>query len=92
MREAGQTGGGRRVWQRLLNAQRKLRSGVSLFGENVTPAVPNDLFRAHASIYHFFSRYVAGKSVLEIGSGTGYGAHILLGNGARQVTAVRRPA
>jgi SAM-dependent methyltransferase len=86
--EPARTGGARRFLQRLLNAQRKLRSGVSLFGENVTPAVPNDLFRAHASIYHFFSRYVAGRSVFEIGSGTGYGAHILLANGARQVTAV----
>ena len=78
----------RHLWQRLLNAQRKLRSGVSLFGENVTPAVPNDLFRAHESIYLFFARYVAGKSVLEIGCGTGYGAPILLRAGARNVTAV----
>ncbi|HEV7763403.1 MAG TPA: class I SAM-dependent methyltransferase [Thermoanaerobaculia bacterium] len=78
----------RRLFQRFLNAQWKVRSGVSLFGENVTPAVPNDLFQAHASIYSFFSGYVEGKRVLELGCGTGYGAPMLLRGGAQHITAI----
>lgn len=88
MREPAFAGRVRRLWQRLLNAQRKVRSGVSLFGENVSPEVPNDLFRAHASIYHFFSRSLGAKRVLDIGSGTGYGADILSRLGARDVTGI----
>lgn len=78
----------RMVLQRLINALRKLRAGVSLFGENVSPAVRNDLFRAHASIYYFFSRYATGCEILEVGCGTGYGAPILLNGGAHSVVAL----
>ena len=46
--------------QRIINAARKIRSGLPLFGENVSPEVPNDVFVAHASIYEFFSRHVLG--------------------------------
>lgn len=74
--------------RRVLNAARKLAAGVSLFGESASPVVPNDLFQAHASIYHFFGRYAEGADVLEIGCGTGYGAAILRACGARSVVAV----
>lgn len=78
----------RRRLRRAYNAVRKLAAGVSLFGESASPVVPNDLFQAHASIYHFFGRFVARADVLEIGCGTGYGAAILRAYGARSVVAV----
>ncbi|HSP34686.1 MAG TPA: class I SAM-dependent methyltransferase [Thermoanaerobaculia bacterium] len=78
----------RRSLRRAYNAARKLAAGVSLFGESASPLVPNDLFQAHASIYHFFGRYAAGRDVLEIGCGTGYGAAILRARGARSVVAI----
>lgn len=68
----------RRGWNALL----RLRSGLRLVAENVSPEIPNDLFLAHLSIYSFFSRYTAGKRVLDLGCGTGYGSDHLVAQGA----------
>lgn len=73
------------------NAVRRLRSGLPLQGaENVSPEVPNDLFQAHLSIYHFFARFVEGRRVLDIGCGTGYGTAYLRHGGASAVVGVDR--
>lgn len=74
--------------QRLRNAFTKLRHGTRLFGENVTPDVPNDLFQAHASIYLWFSCHVSAARVLDIGCGTGYGAAAIRAAGARAVVGL----
>ncbi len=73
---------------RLVNGLRKAASGLRPFSESVWPGVRNDLFVAHASIYHFFARHAAGYSVLDAGCGTGYGAAILAGGGAASVLGV----
>ncbi len=73
---------------RLLNGVRKVAAGLRPFNESVWPGVQNDLFVAHVSIYHFFARYAAGRSVLDAGCGTGYGAAILGAGGAASVLGV----
>lgn len=74
--------------QRLVNAARKLRAGLTLFGENISPEVPNDLYVAHLSIYAFAAQFAKGKRVLDLGSGAGYGSAYLLDAGAAEVTGV----
>ena len=73
---------------RVRNALRKTRAGLRLGGENVSPEVPNDLFRAHESIYHFAGTLAAGLRVLDIGCGSGYGSSILRAAGAAHVVGV----
>lgn len=73
---------------RATNALRKTLAGLRLHGENVSPEVPNDLFRAHESIYHFASAFAQGRRVLDLGCGSGYGASILQAGGASSVIAV----
>lgn len=72
----------RRAISRLVNAGRKLRAGLRLFGESVSPETRNDLLVAHESIYEFFSRYAPGQRVLDAGCGTGYGSAALRRQGA----------
>lgn len=74
--------------RRLLNGVRKVGAGLRPFGESVWPGVRNDLFVAHASIYEFGSRFARGARVLDAGCGTGYGAEILVRNGAAHVHGV----
>lgn len=74
--------------QRFRNAARKMRAGLPLFGESVSPEIPNDVFVAHASIYDFFAKFVVQKTVIDLGCGAGYGADIMADAGARHVTAV----
>lgn len=73
---------------RLLNAGRRVAAGLGLRGECVWPGVANDLFVAHTSIYHFFSRHTAGRRVLDAGCGTGYGSALLAELGAKSVRGV----
>lgn len=78
-----------RYWQtRFLNGMRKVASGLRPFNESVWPGVRNDLFVAHESLYQFAAPYAAGARVLDAGSGTGYGAAVFAGAGARSVLAV----
>ncbi len=74
--------------RRVSNGLRKIASGRRPFGESVWPGVPNDLFVAHSSIYHFAGRFVRGARVLDAGCGTGYGAPILVSSGAIRVHGV----
>lgn len=80
----------KRVVQKGRNAARRVRCGLPLHAENVSPEVPNDLFQAHLSIYWFFARFVQGRRVLDVGSGTGYGAAHLRQAGAAEVVGVDR--
>jgi SAM-dependent methyltransferase len=73
---------------RITNALRKKWAGLRLHGENVSPEVPNDLFRAHESIYHFAGTLAQGRRVLDIGCGSGYGSRILQTAGAVSVLGV----
>jgi 2-polyprenyl-3-methyl-5-hydroxy-6-metoxy-1,4-benzoquinol methylase len=73
-----------RAW----NSARKLAAGLTPHGESVWPGVRNDLFVAHASIYSFFSGFVAGKRVLDAACGTGYGSDALAVAGAVSVVGV----
>lgn len=79
---------GARLLRRGWNALLRLRSGLRLVAESVSPEIPNDLFLAHLSIYSFFSRFTAGQRVLDLGCGTGYGCHHLVEQGAGSVLGV----
>jgi ubiquinone/menaquinone biosynthesis C-methylase UbiE len=56
-------------------------------GERILPE-DSWLFHAHASIYHFASRYVADRRLLDAGCGTGYGSKLFREAGAAEITAV----
>lgn len=74
--------------KRLANGIRKVAAGLTPFGESVWPGVRNDLFVAHESVYHFFSRFTEGQLVVDAGCGTGYGSGMLARNGAQSVLGV----
>lgn len=57
-------------------------------GERVVHLAPDNCFQAHLSIYEFASAYCAGAAVLDVGSGTGYGAALLAERGARLVHGI----
>ncbi|HVT44080.1 MAG TPA: methyltransferase domain-containing protein [Thermoanaerobaculia bacterium] len=80
----------RRALQRLSNASRRFVAGLPLTGAVVFPGVQNDLYRTIASLYWFAGRHAEGRRVLDVKSGTGFGAAILVQVGARQVVAVDR--
>jgi SAM-dependent methyltransferase len=60
---------------------------ISAHGERVSHLYPNDVYFAHLSIYHFALRFCIGKTVLDAGSGAGYGSAYLAKHGARSVEA-----
>lgn len=74
-----------RLVRRARNFARKLRAGLTPFGENVSPEIPNDLFVAHLSIYAFAVRYARAARVLDVGCGAGYGSEFVRGAGASEV-------
>jgi SAM-dependent methyltransferase len=74
--------------RRVANGIRKYRAGLSLFGENISQVVPNDLYIAHLSIYQFFAGFCNGRSVLDLGCGAGYGCLYLADHGAREVVGI----
>ncbi len=54
--------------------------------ERVVPGVaPNELFQEHITKYEWVSKYVNGKTVLDIACGTGYGSSLLLFRGAKRI-------
>ena len=79
-----------RQWRRGLNAARRLRRGLPLHAECVSPEVPNDLFVAHLSSYEFASGFVRGRHTLDLGCGTGYGSARLVSAGAASVIGLDR--
>jgi SAM-dependent methyltransferase len=79
-----------RQWQRSRNAARRLRRGLALHAECVSPEVSNDLFVAHLSIYEFASGFVRGRDTLDLGCGTGYGSARLVSAGAASVVGLDR--
>lgn len=78
----------RRCLRRLLNAARKVRVGLRLRGESISPEVANDLYQAHRSIYLFAGRFVRDERVLDLGCGAGYGTLLLKELGAREVVGL----
>jgi SAM-dependent methyltransferase len=57
--------------------------------ERVGPGYfPEGIVREHRARYHWASRYVADKRVLDVGCGTAYGCALLAHSGARSVTGV----
>ncbi|HWM89938.1 MAG TPA: class I SAM-dependent methyltransferase [Thermoanaerobaculia bacterium] len=51
----------------------------------VSPEVPNDTYQALLALYVFGSRFAAGKRVLDLGCGTGYGSARLASAGVEVV-------
>jgi 2-polyprenyl-3-methyl-5-hydroxy-6-metoxy-1,4-benzoquinol methylase len=63
----------------------------SLGGERVVEGIHYGwLMRDHIARYHFAAKYCQRKRVLDVATGTGYGAHILRTRGANEVVAVDR--
>jgi SAM-dependent methyltransferase len=56
-----------------LNAFRRWRAGLPVRG-GVSPEVPNDTYQALLALYAFGSRFAAGRRVLDLRCGTGYGS------------------
>lgn len=73
--------------RRIRNAFVRLAAGLPLRGV-VSPEVADDLFEAHLALYVFAGRYAAGRRVLDLGCGTGYGAARLVESGAASVVGL----
>lgn len=60
---------------------------LPLTGERTVPGIPREQywFARHEVVYRWLALKTAGQTVLEAGSGEGYGAHILRSAGARVV-------
>jgi SAM-dependent methyltransferase len=76
-----------------LYVQRDQPPGVpplALDGERTLPDVPeeNYWFRRHVAVYAWVARQVAGKRVIDMASGEGYGAELLAAAGAASVVGV----
>ena len=54
-----------------------LRTGYKVDGERVIPDFPDENFRNHLMVYQFAAQFTAGKDVLDVGCGTGYGTALL---------------
>jgi 2-polyprenyl-3-methyl-5-hydroxy-6-metoxy-1,4-benzoquinol methylase len=76
-----------RAIHKALNAFRRWRAGLPVRG-GVSPEVPNDLYQAHLALYYFASRFAAGKRVLDLRCGTGYGTARLASAGASEVVGL----
>jgi SAM-dependent methyltransferase len=73
--------------QKALNALRRWRAGLPARG-GVSPEVPNDLYQALLAIYVFAGRFAAGRRVLVLGGGTGFGGARLAAAGAAEVVGI----
>jgi 2-polyprenyl-3-methyl-5-hydroxy-6-metoxy-1,4-benzoquinol methylase len=66
---------------------------LALDGERTLPDVPeeNYWFRRHLVVYEWVARRVAGRRVIDMASGEGYGAHLLAGHAASVVGVEANP-
>jgi len=64
-----------------------LRTGYLHTSERVCPEYPDEIFQTHVKVYRFLVQFVKHKRILEIGCGTGYGAH-MLADYAASITAI----
>ena len=62
-------------------------SGLEFTGERFVPGVRGEIWIEHWHRYHFAARLVAGKRVLDVACGEGYGT-ALLAESAAEVTGV----
>ena len=76
-----------RILHKALNAFRRWRAGLPPRG-GVSPEVRNDLYQALLALYVFAARYAAGRRVLVLGCGTGYGGAPLAAAGAAEVVGL----
>lgn len=76
-----------RAIYKALNVFRRWRTGLPVRG-GVSPEVANDLYQAYLALYLFASRFAAGKRVLDLRSGTGYGSAQLASAGASEVVGL----
>jgi hypothetical protein len=70
---------------RARNLLQRLRSGLPLRGEVVTPHVPNDVYQAQRSLHLFAGERLATRHVLALECGSGWGPALLVARGARSV-------
>ena len=78
----------RHLPRRLRNLALRFFTGLPPSSLAVSPQLDSDLFQAHLALYHFAGRFAAGKRVLDLGCGTGYGIHDLLEQGAREAVGI----
>jgi 2-polyprenyl-3-methyl-5-hydroxy-6-metoxy-1,4-benzoquinol methylase len=57
-------------------------------GERATHLHPNDNYTSHLSVYNFAVQFCQGRTVLDAGSGSGYGSAYLAEKGAKQVVGI----
>jgi 2-polyprenyl-3-methyl-5-hydroxy-6-metoxy-1,4-benzoquinol methylase len=57
-------------------------------GERATHLHPNDNYTSHLSVYDFAVRFCQGLTVLDAGSGSGYGSAYLAEKGAKRVVGI----
>ena len=56
--------------------------------ERVSPDFPDENFLNHLKVYQFAEQFVKGKTVLDVGCGTGYGSYYLRTHGAQSVFGI----
>jgi 2-polyprenyl-3-methyl-5-hydroxy-6-metoxy-1,4-benzoquinol methylase len=64
-----------------------VQTGYLFTGERVNPDFPNAVFDNHLKVYKFLAQYAAGKAVLDVGCGTGYGT-ALLAQSAKEIVGI----
>jgi len=57
-------------------------------GERVCPDRPDENFENHVRVYRFAMQFVAGRRVLDMGCGSGYGSHLFTTQGAERVEGI----
>ena len=62
--------------------------GLPFTGERFVPGTRGEIWIEHWHRYHFAARWAAGRRVLDVACGEGYGAALLAASGAGQVTGI----